>query len=647
MGWYNDLQEKRLMGKVLAAAVVGALSWSAAGQAAPMEEDGLAAYDIGEMVVTAERMPTKLMDTPANISVVTAQEIEDNRYHDIFEVLSHENGVVVAHAGSFDSIRLNGDDRVVVLVDGRRLNNDQGLPSGKGSVDLRMIPSLKNIARIEIVRGGGSALYGADAVGGVVNIVTKKGLRQQTTIDVNAGSWGTYNYEAATEGSDERLSWFVAGGLQKRNHTNYKLNGVSAEAPHSDYDNNSAVVRLDHTLDDASSLRLDFEHRTKHDNTWFNAVNNTGFNDFRRDEIFNNVAVGYQFKEDQKTPGFFRFFNNQRSTTYGFSRFSTRLYGFDYQNGWQINGGHALIAGAEWHESRSTNRGSGYENRKIRNTAVYVQDTWQIDDKWTLVPGLRFDDHNRAGSHWTPKLAVNYRAEEGTQVYASWGRVFRAPSADDLFYTEDWGFGMGMYGNPNLRPETGHTATIGLRHQFDANTEIDFSLFHSDLRDAIAWQPLAGGTRWEAMNVNREKRRGLELAFKQRLSPIWSYELGYFYTNIRQTDASGAVAYYPRNPKPNGYRLGVHYQSGPWKANLFGTFASGMDRRFFSQRRYGLFDFNASYEIDEQATVYFKALNLTDQEYGEYPGSFSTFSGISSYYPGQGRFFQLGVAYTF
>lgn len=174
------LKEKKqlryLASTICMAAVLGfgsGMSFAAEGNAA--ENESLDEYSMNDVVVTASRMPTERMETPANISVVTAKEIEENHFADVSEALENVNGVTISRQGNFDGVELNGDERVVVLIDGRRLNNDQGNSTGKGRVDLKMLPSMKNIERIEVVKGGGSALYGSDAVGGVINIITKRG----------------------------------------------------------------------------------------------------------------------------------------------------------------------------------------------------------------------------------------------------------------------------------------------------------------------------------------------------------------------------------------------------------------------------------------------------------------------------------------
>ena len=182
--------KNELANKVLASLAVGVLcSGVAVCQVEAAEND-----DIVDVVVTAERMPSKVMSTPADVTVITAEQIEANHYTDVAEALEHITGVVVNNGDSNgdQEVVINGDQRVVVLIDGQRLNNDQG-SMGRASASLGMIPSVKNIERIEVVKGAGSALYGSDGIGGVVNIITKKGSKHETTLDINTGSYGRRN----------------------------------------------------------------------------------------------------------------------------------------------------------------------------------------------------------------------------------------------------------------------------------------------------------------------------------------------------------------------------------------------------------------------------------------------------------------------
>ena len=146
----------------------------------------------------------------------------------------------------------------------------------------------------------------------------------------------------------------------------------------------------------------------------------------------------YNFKEGTSTPGFLRYFNNYSS---GDSRLygkgNSRLQGVDYQNGWEM-GQHKFIVGGEWHQSADEHKfiNFGNEKRKVTNQAYYIQDTITMGQKWTVIPGTRFDHNSQFGHQWSPKLAANYQPDDQTKIYASWGRVYQAPIARQLY--TDW-----------------------------------------------------------------------------------------------------------------------------------------------------------------------------------------------------------------
>ena len=214
--------KKHLCMPVTAALTLGMMSLGGAHAFASDTGEPADEHSLGETVVTATRTPLSVRQAPANVAVITAQEIEQNHYRSASEALEHVNGVVVDRASGEEYVRLNGDDRVVVMVDGVRLNNDQGVVNGRAGVDLRMIPSVKNIKRIEVVKGAGSALYGSDAIGGVVNIITKRAAKEQTELDLRTGSWGTHGYELSHAGTDGTLSWQLTAGIDRSSYMRYK-----------------------------------------------------------------------------------------------------------------------------------------------------------------------------------------------------------------------------------------------------------------------------------------------------------------------------------------------------------------------------------------------------------------------------------------
>ena len=139
-------------------------------------QEDLQEFALDDMVVTATRTESKMVDVPVNATVISAEKIADRHYLDVADALKDVPGATVIYSGEGadeKKIILNGDERVLVLVNGRRVNFDVGTMS-RASYDLNQIPDVSLIERIEVVKGHGGALYGSDAVGGVVNIITKK-----------------------------------------------------------------------------------------------------------------------------------------------------------------------------------------------------------------------------------------------------------------------------------------------------------------------------------------------------------------------------------------------------------------------------------------------------------------------------------------
>ena len=635
--------KKKQLGIQIVAAILSAGLLSGSAYAAEDMD-----YGMEDVVVTAEKIPTKRAQTPANVAVVTAEEIAGHHYQDVAEALNHVNGVNIVKSGADQQhvVTLNGDSRVIVMLNGRRLNNDQGFSIGRYSVDLNQIPTVENIERIEIVKGGASALYGSDAVGGVINVITKKDYGPvKFKLQHAGGSWGNHTYSLTGQGSEKYINWFMYGALEKQSYKYVHLAGNDYSSPESSEKNNRFAFNMIRRIDDTSSVALDFEHTSIHTNLVnFRKTGNTyGFNTAGRsllDENFNNVGVTFNFKEGTAAPGYLRFYHNY-SWIDNFGAYNTTTNGLDYQNGWQLDDNNTLIAGFEFKRSISSNVSNSYEDKTINNRAYFVQDTMKLGDKWTFVPGLRADKHDSFGTHWSPKAALNYQADDKLQLYANWGRVFKAPTADDMFYNVDMSmYGYGKFiGNPNLKPESGYTQSVGANYTFTEGTTLGVNVFQSEIHDAIAWQRV-GGDSYMANNQN-EKKSGIELNFDRRINDNWSYQLGYTYTNCKVDTGNGnGLVRDTEFLQPNGYHAAVTYKNDKLYASLEGRYATGLDNRSYNNSCFHVWDLNVSYDINKNRTVFFKVNNLTNSEY-------YLRSGLGTYYPGTGRFFQIGMSYNF
>ena len=629
---------------------------------AQTNENNLSYLELVDSFVTAERTPTKRLKTPANVHVITAAEIEANHYQDISEALSHVPGAIISNT---NTLMLNGNQHVLILVDGVRVNNDQSMFAVNNIARLTGIPSMKNIERIEILKGGASALYGSNAAGGVVNIITKKGQFNETTLDLNFGSWSRQNYELTNQGvAGDRFSWFITGGFHKSDDYKYGGNPRN-DSSDSDYKDNTFTVRLDNRFDDNNSLTFNYLHR-KHkynDGGWFRGEVISGIN-----EKYDSFYLSYNFKEETPVPGWLRYFNTKTSDGY---YGDSRLQGVDYQNGWEF-GQHSVIVGLEYHQTKASSEDLNFQNGKMTNKAFYVQDAISLGDKWTVIPGVRYDhnknssqyipvsgvivrdiynepvgvldmgdiDYSSKSSHqWSPKLAVNYRADEQTKIYASWGKVFRAPTIAEI-YSHDYPYLGGWLWTSPLTPEKGHTEIIGLEHEFSDDMNVNVNFFNTKLDDVINWKiqtifeedGLQDLAAFVASNTESQKQRGFEIVYRQKVNDNWGYDLGYTHTHME-----GSTDIFP-----NSYRVGLHYANGAWKANLLGIMTSGLktynnDVALNTSGKWAIFDFNTSYDLNDSMTIYARALNLTNKNH----------ASENAIYPSPGRFFQIGAQFKF
>jgi vitamin B12 transporter len=644
--------------KVLLSAMICSALVLSTGYAAPANTSQEDETTFDTVVVTANRIPTKLSETAANVTVITAEEIANHHYSDVAEALRHVNGVVVTEAAMSrqDIVRIDGDDRVIVMIDGRRMNMDKGAATGRAGIDLKTIASMTNVERIEIVKGAGSVLYGSDAVGGVINIITKKGKGEtSSTLDISSGSWGTNKVDFTTQGSENDWSWFVTAGSQNQDYMKYKnyKNNSTEKMDNSDYTKENTTFRLDKQLDEKSSLTFNFEHMTDESGQWYQAPGYTYYgvsthylND-RMTKLVNNWALSYNYKEDSNLPSHIRYYNNYTTQGFndvdggsGYARYTNKMQGVDWQEGWQVDEKNKIVTGTEWRETEIDNgaaHGGNYVNKKLGNKAVFIEDTIQIDDKLSFVPGVRYDDHSMFGGKTTSKAALNYKVNDTSNIYISWGQIFNAPNADDLYWNDPAYF---MYGNPNLRPETGDKTTIGFNTKLNKKTSLNLSVFKSEIKDAIGWIYDSSTYITMPQNANHQTKKGFEISTNHKLNDNWSVDTGYSYIKTETKVEKDAYKWDENNSRPNGYRIGINYNDEKWSNSVIGSAGTGRSNRYYTSN-YWIWDANVNYKMNPAMTAYLKVNNITNEAY-----ELTGYTNIGAF-PMQGRNFQLGVKYTF
>ena len=611
-------------------------------------QEDLQEFALDDMVVTASRVPTQKIDTPADISVITKEEIADQNYASASDALRAIPGVNVLGSGAKgssmgqDKILLNGDERVLVLVDGRRMNLGS---SGNSSAD--WLPPVNAIERIEVLKGGGSALYGTDAVGGVINVIMKKGsdIGNHVTVKAAGGSWNAEQYAISASGStDSGLGLIVSATKERRGEYKFKnANGKSQLLKNSGYDDTGVIVKLDQKVGDDNRIGINFEHINAEGGSPFNS-SGFGTTDSHK-RISNNVDLRYDWNENSDDKGYVQVYKNYQHAHFRSpvasrqSNFTDSTIGLEAQQNFKFSDTDELTVGLEYYKTTVDNTSLYTGERDINNKAIFAENRWEFAPSWQLNTGLRYDHHSKYGSEVAPKVALNKKFDENSNVYLSWGRVFNAPTTDDLFWYQPGAYP--TYGDPDLKPEKGYVWTLGGNAKLNDKTDISASVFYSDIKDAIDWV-WDGKKTTQAINVNKEKRRGLELSLNHDFDDNLSAYASYTYVQVKQDKGKGFTK--DLTTKPNIYRAGLKYKNADWLFTLNANAVTGQSEKNFVDSSYFTLDLGAQYKINDNAKLFINGYNLTNARYAEFGG---LYKNGEAKYPMAGRSFIIGAEYTF
>lgn len=617
-------------------------------------QENLQEFALDDMVVTASRVPTQKVDTPADISVITKEEIADQNYASASDALRAIPGVNVLGSGAKgssmgqDKILLNGDERVLVLVDGRRMNLGS---SGNSSAD--WLPPVNAIERIEVLKGGGSALYGTDAVGGVINVIMKKGsdIGNHVTVKAAGGSWNAEQYAISASGSnDSGLGLIVSATKERRGEYKFKnANGKSQLLKNSGYDDTGVIVKLDQKVGEDNRIGVNFEHINADGGSPFGY---SGFgNTDSHKRISNNVALRYDWNESSDERGYVQVYKNYQHAHFRSpvasrqSNFTDSTIGIEAQQNFKFSDTDEMTAGLEYYKTTVDNNALYTGKRDINNKAIFAENRWEFAPTWQLNAGLRYDHHSKYGSEVTPKVALNKKFDENSNVYLSWGRVFNAPTTDDLFWhqvdSSQWGT-FYTYGDPNLKPEKGYVWTFGGNTKLNEKTSLSANVFYSKITDAIDWDYTSVPNYTLAVNVDKEKRRGLELSLNHDFDDNLSAYASYTYVQVKQDKGYGFAK--DLTTKPNIYRAGLKYKNADWLFTLNANAVTGQSEKNFVDSSYFTLDLGAQYKINDNAKLFINGYNLTNARYAEFGG---LYKNGEAKYPMAGRSFIIGAEYTF
>ena len=509
------------------------------------------------------------------------------------------------------------------------------------------------IERIEVVKGGASTLYGADAVGGVINIITKTPEETTGTVHVGYGSWGTQDLGLSFGGKQNKTGFQVGVNRNKASYLKYKdTNGDTKKWDgQSDYTQDSISLKLTQDFTKSDGLTLNYDYSNLDGNFRSGLYTYDSYSkayypntDQRHaTKKTNNVGIRYDWNREAGNAGYVQAYRNY----YGYTNFGTFSYndgdmnetdwGLEGQQNFVLSDTNTLVAGLEYRNAKVDHVGI-YTDGKYNNKAVFLQDQWKFAPTWQLNTGVRYDDHSKAGNRTTGSVAVNKKFSQDSNAYLSWNSVFRAPTTDDLFYRDSYDF---MRGNENLKPETGNVWSAGYNFKIDSKTDVGITGFYSQLNDAIRWADY--GYYWQVENINKQKKRGMSLSVTHHLNKLWELNAAYTYVKVEDNRNDGKGYVKDVNYAPNYYQAGVRYHDTKWNVSLTGRGGSGLSGEKYGEHNYFTLDLAARYKFTNNWTGFANFYNLNNAAYAEYSGVFKN----QDIYPMPGRRIIVGAEYSF
>jgi vitamin B12 transporter len=549
------------------------------------------------VVVTATRVPTPIEEVLAPVIVIDRDAIERSAAGDVTELLRFHAGLDVSRnggPGQTTAVFIRGaeSNHTLVLVDGVRIN-----PGTIGLAALQNIPP-SMVERIEIVKGPRSALYGTDAIGGVINVITRRGARDGWAAEVGYGDYDTrqasLNGGVATERLefDLGVSWLDSAGFPTR----------TLDDTDRGYDNLSASAQL---RADLGAAEVALRH--------WRAEGTSEYSDFFLspvDQDFENstsaLSVEWPVGEAARAKVSASRLDDRTRQNQSPDYLRTVRDSADAQIDWQVSRAHALGAGAMFTREQASSESYGDTLRADTDTVtLFAQDRIEAGRHRALL-ALGYTDHETAGGAVTWNVEYGYQLVNATQVYGLAGTGFRAPDATDRY-----GFG----GNPALEPERSRNVEAGVRHRMKDRHALSLAAFRNDIDDliefvTISYDPFDGVNR----NVEEARIEGIEATYEYDAAP-WHARVEAIHQDPRNLTTDEVLLRRARDS------LTVSVQ------RAFGRFDFGLDVLAAGERKdfgwpeavtldgYVLANFTARWQVTPAVAIVGRIENLLDEQY--------------------------------
>jgi vitamin B12 transporter len=505
------------------------------------EQEGLGSDQSGETtgrtVITATRIDTPIEQAGSSITVIESQDIKNRQELLVGSSLRFSPGVDIrtsGAAGSITSIFTRGtdSDHTLLMVDGIRLQD----PSGPTTAPFLDHLTVDNVDRIEVLRGPQSTLYGSDAIGGVVNLISAKGKGDPSYF---FSAEGGSHYTAA-----ERFS--MQAGFE---HFNYSFSasyfdtkGISSavnDSEHDPYRNTSVAGRIEFDPTDQFGVDLFVRYIDAHKEV--DAGADPDISDSSSEIMLFKVQPHFMVIEDVWEQKLSMWVTDieRKDDGVSFSLPGTRkatVYGVDWQNNIMLDAWEQVVTfGIEYREEEVDSQPAfGSFEGRTRNVGFYLRDQFHPSDELTLTAGVRLDDHDDFGTETTYRFTGAYELpDSGTIFRASYGTGFKAPSLVELFDTTFLG------NNPNLDPETSRGFDVGIEQPLDEDSlTLGATYFYNDIDDMIVAVFDPGSGNFVNTNVEQVQTQGLEFFARWKPCECFIAQYSYTYTDTKAIDAA-------------------------------------------------------------------------------------------------------------
>ncbi|MGB7647939.1 MAG: TonB-dependent receptor [Pseudomonas fluorescens] len=603
------------------------------------------ALKLPDVVISANRQVQARNDSSAANTVFTRDDIDRLQPTSVTDLLSRVPGVQVARTGGRGSlpgiyIRGTKSAQSLVLVDGQRIANTTSGDSGLQYLNV------DQIERVEVLRGSRSVIYGSDAIGGVIQIFTRRNAEQglQPRLKLGFGSHQTWERSLGLSGGDEHTRFNLGASLDETAGINASHASFASDGDRDAYRNQSISLNLSHAINDALEVGfnlLDNRGKSEYDNSFgrydaasgqsvgqkpytdYTVSSASGYVDAKLNERWQSrLELGHSENRDTK----------RDKLSADFSVFNTYRDSLNWQNDLTLDDQNSLILGGEWYEDRFNGSTAFTENSRW-NRAAFVQHRFH-SERFSTELGLRRDQNQQFGSQnsWSGTLTVPINPDN--DVLLSYSEGFRAPTFNDLYYPDT------QYSNPNLQPETSKSYELQWRSQLSDSTRVEASLYRTDLSNAIILDSTS-----KPQNVASARINGFEAALKQELFG-WQGNLGVSIIDPRDRDTGHTLARRARRTLSVDLDRQFDQLSvgASWQA-----ISSSYDDEDNRNRLggYALLGLRSSWALSREVLLSIKVDNVLDKSYARAMYSYQdpNFQN-NQHYREEGRAWMFGVTWT-